>query len=252
MNKKSRVYVSGANGNLGSEIVNRLSVTSNTEVIALKRDSRNSYIEDLLRRDDDSFIGKKSFIHCGWNVTNRTLEAQKLSAQDTEYLSKICNLRSITMIFLSSASANSESLSNYGAMKCLAEKSVSKSGGIVLRPGLVLFSSPKGIQQKLENLSNGFVSVRFLPNIPVSTIGIIDLLKVIECILHRPDDEVGKNQLRNIFVPINTLCRPLNTTKRRVYVYIPIKLLNFVLKYLGVFNKNLASIHDSVKSVYAR
>ena len=58
MVKKSRVYISGASGNLGSEIVLRLKANPEIEVIGLKRDSNDSYVDDLLNCENELSTGE--------------------------------------------------------------------------------------------------------------------------------------------------------------------------------------------------
>lgn len=249
MNKKSRVYVSGANGNLGSEIVKRLRVTSNTEVIALKRDSRNSYIENLLLYENDSFIGEKTFIHCGWNVANRSIEAQKRSMIDTELLANLCNLRNITMIFLSSASASETSTSNYGKMKYIAQNCVIKSGGLVLQPGLIIFDQPQGIQKSLCAIQKRFVAAKFYPNVKILTIGINSFYEEIEFILINRSFSNETGIIKNKNSNLNDLCAHLGDRKK-ITILIPLRLIEVVLRILGKVNHRADSLHDSLVAIY--
>ena len=59
MNEKSRISISGVSRNLGSEIVQRLETTPEIEVVVLKPESENSYVGNLLIRDEEPFAGRK-------------------------------------------------------------------------------------------------------------------------------------------------------------------------------------------------
>lgn len=252
MNENCRVFISGSNGNLGSALVQRLKAASNIEVISLERDLEDSYIRDILIHDNQSFSGRKFLVHCGWDVSNRKLKAQLKSVAETELLASLCKSRGINMIFLSSASASLKSSSNYGSAKYIAENYVIESGGLVLRPGLILFDPPRGLQLKIEKLSKLIFRIKIYPDILLSTIRLDKLVSDIEDMIHKPSNNIGIYELCNDFVYINSLNDPVFKRKNQVSIYIPIQFMKAFLQLGALFSKKLGSLYDSVQSVYVQ
>lgn len=249
MIKNTRVYISGASGNLGSEIVLRLKANPEIEVIGLKRDSKDSYVDDLLNRENELSTDQKLLIHCGWDVSNRKIESQYKSAIETESLARICKLRDIQFIFMSSASASKTSISNYGKMKFIAENTVLDTGGLVLRPGLVLFDTAQGLQKVLLLTQKLFLSVRFYPDVTISTIRINLLCEKIVSLVKGSKTSYGIVQINNQNISLNSLCE-----SRRVManfsLVIPLTALSFILKVFGKVNTRAAALHDSLSAVF--
>ena len=249
VNSDVRIYVSGANGNLGSKIVNRLSAEPDTSVSLLRRDINNSYVADLLGQDNDSIIQEKVFIHCGWDVSNRKLEAQKESMEETKALARICESKNIRMVFLSSKSASDSSSSNYGAMKYSAEKHVLDSGGVVLRPGLILFDPPRGIQKRIVSLRKNLIQIKFQPDIILETIDVERLLDEIEAVVRTPEIFGKAHGIRNEFIGLNQLA--VNSDKKSgIVVHIPLWIVKKFLEYTKSYNTKIYSLHDSFKAIY--
>jgi dTDP-4-dehydrorhamnose reductase len=249
MRKNQRVFVSGASGNLGSAIVQRLETRPEIEVVILKRDSENSYVGNLLIHDKEPFTGRNTFIHCGWDVSNRKATAQIKSANETKALASTCELLNIEMLFLSSASASEQSRSNYGKAKYLAENHVIGSGGIVLRPGLVLFNPPKGLQKRVVSFRRIPVKVKFVPDICIETIEVESFLYEIEKHIGNFESSGKMIDISDGLVGLNQLIAQ-SSKKHGIVVYIPIGILEKLLEFIGRYNNQIFAFYDSFTSIY--
>ena len=248
LTKNLTVYLSGAQGNLGSEIAIRLESRSEVQLVKLKRDSENSYVHALESFYENSPGGQTFLIHCGWDVSNRRIDKQEICLEDTQKLADFCQPRGIKMVFISSTSASNSAKSNYGKMKFRAQQSVLKAGGLVLRPGLVIFERPKGIQKYFELMKRSNFQVSFLPNANVTTINAEQLINEIESCL-KDDTKRGLIEcLGNNLSTLNALCTlPIGKSKRRLLI--PLKPLALVLRLAGRLNGRMKSIDDSLRGI---
>jgi len=248
LTKNLTVYLSGSHGNLGSEIAIRLESRPEIQLVKLQRDSENSYVR-ALESFYESTPGVNSFlIHCGWDVSNRRIDKQEKCLEDTQKLAEYCKTRAIKMVFISSTSASNSAKSNYGKMKFRAHQSVLKAGGLVLRPGLVIFESPKGIQKYFELINRSNFQVSFFPNANVTTINAEHLINEIEGCLKDNTKHGVIECLGNNPSTLNALCaQPIGKSKRRLLI--PLMPLAFLLRIMGRFNGRIKSIEDSLNGI---
>ena len=248
LTNRTTIYISGANGNLGAEIMNRLISRTETRVVKLKRDSNNSYLKNL---SDSKRINQSSgemLIHCGWDVVNRHIDNQRICFAETESLSEFCSINGIKMVFISSTSASVEARSNYGIMKYRAERAVVNRGGLVLRPGLVLFQSPKGIQRQINSLNQLRISFKITPDIQISVIDIDHLLDEVESLVKESRKLGVFDCLGNKTTSLNALTGAANV-KSKVVITIPLSLMMLLLRFCGRMNTRIRNMHDSMKGV---
>ena len=243
-----RCYVTGANGALGSEICVALLSANGIDVVALRRDEYSSYLLDLEMHGQTEINAPKFLIHCGWDTSDRTLVAQSNSKSETVKLAQYCQEHEIKLIFISSQSAVLDTRSNYGAMKFMAEKLVTEHGGMSLRPGLIQFNPPAGIQKKLCAFSKYGVRIKFYPNMTVSVIAVHDLVGYLMSILNEGTFSTSYANVTNRSVPINSLTE---LSKRRfgVVIPIPLRLLHSVIQFLGLFSSRAQAIDDSLSAI---
>jgi len=248
LTNKTRVYISGANGNLGGEILNRLKSRTSIEVIKLKRDSNNSYLSDLAQLHRSSQDNEDVFIHCGWDVLNRDINNQRICFADTEKLAQFCLNQNVRMIFISSTSASGSSKSNYGVMKFCAEQAVARNFGFVLRPGLVLFPKPKGIQRQANLFKESRIKLRFNPDVHIYAIDLEKFVEEVEDSIQKQTKSDVIDCLGNKLTTLNTLFGTTKTKSKYTFV-IPIKLASVVLGFCGRFSRKIGNMHDSLMGV---
>lgn len=243
-----RVYVSGASGALGSEICIALQLRIDLELVALRRDKNNTYVDDLQLRDQVETKVPKFLIHCGWDTGDRTLTAQSNSKFETLKLAQYCRENEIRMIFISSQSAVLGTRSNYGAMKFEAEKLVAEHDGTSLRPGLILFDPPAGVQKKLCALSLYGIRIKLYPNVEMTVITVRDFIQFLMNIID--EDALRKSQtaVRNELVSINSLT---DSSQHRfcIVIPIPLKLLYFIVRFVGQIRGRVLTFEDSLSAI---
>jgi len=247
MNSK-RCYVTGANGALGSEICVALLLMNGIDVVALRRDENNSYFPDLELHSQAKNNAPKFLIHCGWDTSDRTLAAQSNSKSETVKLAQYCREQEIKFIFISSQSATLGTRSHYGEMKFVAEQLVAEHGGLSLRPGLILFNPPAGIQKKLCAFSKYGIRIKFFPNMTVSVIAVRDLVGYLMSILNEGAFSTSNAKVTNRLVPINSLT-DLSRHRFGVVIPIPLRLLNSIVRCLGLFCSRAQAIDDSLSAI---
>ena len=247
MNSK-RCYVTGASGALGSEISIALHSLTDLEVVPLRRNENNTYIPNLQLRNQDGNRDPKFLVHCGWDTGNRTLAAQSNSKTETLEIAQYCQEHEIKMIFISSQSAILGTQSNYGAMKFEAEKIVAEHDGTSVRPGLILFNPPAGIQKKLYAFSFYGIRIKFYPNVKISVIAVRDITKYLTSIIGE-DIPIGSTAtLRNESMPLNALT-DLSQRRFGVVIPIPLKLLHAVVRLVGLMRGRVLAIEDSLSAI---
>lgn len=240
--------MTGANGALGSEICISLHSLIDLEVVPLCRNENNSYFPNLQLCNQDGNSVSKFLIHCGWDTGDRTFAAQSNSKSQTLKLAQYCREHEIKMIFISSQSAVLGTRSNYGAMKFEAEKLVTERDGMSLRPGLILFNPPAGIQKKLCTFSKYGVRIKFYPNVTVSVIAVRDLVEYLMSILNEEALRKSRTAVRNELVSINSLT---DSSQHRFYIVVPIplKLLYFIVRFVGLIRGRVHAIEDSLSAI---
>lgn len=248
LTKNFTVCLSGAQGNLGSQIAIRLESRPEVQLVKLERDSGDSYVIALKSFYESNPKKSTYLVHCGWDVSNRRIDKQEKCLEDTQKLADYCQLWGIKMVFISSTSASHIAKSNYGKMKFLAQQSVLRAGGLVLRPGLVIFKSPEGIQRYFELMKRSKIQVSFFPNANVTTINAEELINEIESCLQ---DETRYGVIEcfgNNVSTLNALCTPpIGKSRRRLPI--PLKPLAFTLRLAGRLSGRMKSIDDSLRGV---
>ncbi len=207
----------------------------------LVRDNDDSYVNDLVAANNTPINHELVLIHCGWNTKNRSWAAQKRNFEETKLISEFCQLRNIQLIFISSQSATSHS--NYGEMKNRAEASVLLNGGLVLRPGLIIFEQPSGLQKIMASTVLSTFPIRLNPDVSIRTVSIMKLINFITELI---DGKVPLNRTVDFFdqtISINSLAG--KTFSRFVKIPVPIGIVKRVLKTSGRFSQRLYSLYDS-------
>ena len=243
-----RCYVTGASGALGSEIRNQMHLTDGIEIVALCRDANNSYLHDLQIHDQEKITVDKFLVHCGWDTTDRTLAAQSKSKSETLKIAKYCQEHEIRMIFISSQSAVLGTRSNYGTMKIVAEQLVAEHNGTSLKPGLILFNPPAGIQKKLRAPSVYRIRVKLYPNVTISVIEVSDLIRDLRIAINEGSLSRSTTALSNRSVSINSLT---DSTQHRfcLVIPIPLRLLQTIIRFVGLIRGRVLAIDDSLSAI---
>lgn len=207
----------------------------------LLRDTNDSYVANLKSATMSTINQELFLIHCGWNTKNRSWDSQKRNFDETTLISEYCQLRNIQLIFISSQSATSRS--NYGEMKKRAEASVLSNGGLVIRPGLIIFNQPSGLQKILSNKILSKVPIRMVPEVSIRTVTSLHLIHFITELI---DGKVPQNRTVDLFDDTVTLNSVMGTTfSQSSKVPIPILLIKPGLKALGRVSQRFYSLYDS-------
>ena len=242
------IFITGASGALGSAICSQSIETNEVKMAPVRRDLSNSYLNNLKEQVDASRDAELVLVHCGWDTTDRTALAQSRSKEETIRLSDHCAEQGIKLIFVSSRSASVNAQSNYGESKFIAENYVLSTGGICIKPGLILFNPPAGLQRKLLVLSRFGVGLRFFPR---SKIAVTDIQKVVDEINKLIYGELGNSLLIPLVdgqVDLNVLC---STSRARHFLIIPVplRLLRRITRIIGIVSSKSVGVHDSLSAI---
>jgi nucleoside-diphosphate-sugar epimerase len=185
-----KIAVTGATGYIGRHLVRRLVFNSN-EVLAM---SRSRPIQagvkweffDLIEAAKVGLPAVDVVIHLAANTRNESVTAQnELGA--CKHLLAQTNSCSAQFVFVSSQTARSDAVSEYGKIKLSIEQAVLSSGGIVVRPGQVYGGEPLGLFGSVTEL------VARLPVLPLFTpvpliqpVHIDDLVTALETLAIKP------------------------------------------------------------------
>ena len=212
-----QIYITGASGALGNRLMSLMNSSSSAvKAIAIPRDSKGCYVPALCEEEQSISHGEnlRFVVHCGWNTKDRSPESQESCVKRTATLAEYCSRRGIKVVFVSSISARHGGVNNYGRAKFRAEQIVHSFGGESIRPGLILFEEPQGLQRRLNQLSRFPVTLEIHPDVPITVISIISL---VEEILHRCDSRALNNrpiESSNVQATLNLLLRSdVGTTK---------------------------------------
>ena len=150
--------VTGATGYVGSRIIDRLR-TKGHRVYALGRDrsgkSDNLHAPFRLEDTEHSFpTDTEVLIHCAYDFRpHRRADIEQVNGDGSIRLFESARLAGIPhRIFISTMSAYEGCASNYGRVKLRVEQEVLRTGGIVLRPGLVYGDRMGGMMGTLAGL----------------------------------------------------------------------------------------------------
>ena len=240
--KSKSCFVTGAHGAVGKLLSTVIIDNSEYEVVALRRDDEDGYVTSLIELAHSLAGNEMVLIHCGWDTRDRSVDAQQKSCIGTTKLAKCCANLKIGMIFISSQSALS--VSNYGRMKYLAEQSVIEKGGMVVRPGLIIFDDAQGLQKMIGRKIMGLVEIKTKPPLMVRVISAENFSKELTALLSLTPE---RNEIIDLFEVVKSVdsATPNSMDKARLTVTVPLWLITRVLKFTSKISKNLYAKYDS-------
>jgi len=242
-----KVYITGSSGMLGRTFVKALNRESKHDVTCLSRDSSGSYVTSL-RHLEDSVQDRKitrTLIHCGWNTRARSQAEQTACTEATRQLADFCSEASIQFVFVSSQSASTNAKSIYGQCKFSAESAAIDAGGIVIRPGLILFDPPSRLQRYLEIVARLPVRVSVNPDPSLLVISANELADSIEMICSLRNPLPGIYEVPNTETTLNAYLARRSPT-RRIQIVVQAQTVHRsvqLLKHMGRFG---SSMSDSI------
>jgi len=127
-----KVFVTGASGNLGSDVISRLQ--SEIEFVSLGRQNGDIPWQLGLKPDPERFMTADAILHFAWSLHDREKDFH-LNVGGTALLAEFASDLGIPFIFISSIAVGGTS--HYGRAKLEAERYVTELGGICVRVGLV-------------------------------------------------------------------------------------------------------------------
>lgn len=240
--------ITGASGALGSVICNQLVRTNEVKIVTVRRDSSNSYLNNFKEQVDANRDSELVLVHCGWDTTDRTALAQSRSKEETIKLSDHCAERGIKMIFISSHSASENAQSNYGEAKFIAENYVLSTGGICIKPGLILFEPPAGLQRKLLVFSRFGIGLNFFPKSKITVTEIQNVLYEINKLICGETWNSSTISLTDRQVDLNVLCSAIRA-KHFLTIPVPLRLLRRITRIIGIMSRKSIGVHDSLSAI---
>jgi nucleoside-diphosphate-sugar epimerase len=185
-----KIAVTGATGYIGRHLVRRLVFNSN-EVLAM---SRSRPIQagvkweffDLIEAAKVGLPAVDVVIHLAANTRNESVTAQN-ELEACKHLLAQANSWGAQFIFVSSQTAISNALSEYGKIKSSIEQAVLSSRGIVVRPGQVYGGEPLGLFGSVTELVVRLPVLPFFIPVPlIQPVHIDDLVTALETLAIKP------------------------------------------------------------------
>lgn len=249
--------ITGANGYLGNAIVEALRSVGSTAA-ALIRGPEN--FDGVAHRfvlgevvDPKILSDVDVLIHCAWSFSPGAGEDYfKVNVEGTQKLFDAAKQAGVKrIIFISSMSAHPGCRSNYGRAKLECEEAALKSGGVVIRPGLVWGGAGSGLYGAIEAATGR------LPVVPVLAgdlhglymCHVEDLAKFI-CDMTGQDDlptalHVAADKIPWSMRDLASYIAAM-TGKTRIFLPVPWQLVWFGLRSLEAIGMRLSFRSDSV------
>lgn len=176
-----KIAVTGSTGYIGSHFVD-IAKSQGHEIIFLSRSQPNSQLDlwipynlsdpapTILPRDIDIVL------HLAYKINSPEASLQIDELKSAENILSAAKKANAKFIFISSQTANKNSISEYGRTKWEIEQLVINSGNVVVRPGLVYGGNPRGLfSNLLDNLQNNTFIPSFIPASRIQPIHVEDL-----------------------------------------------------------------------------
>lgn len=254
------VFISGANGLIGSHLVRYFSRRS-WKVVAFARSwpKELAPIPNVLRKtlvlpdeiQENDFEEGGYFVHCAYSKhSNDTPNSDSINIEGTKNLLSITRKhRFKKFLFFSSMSAHKDAQSHYGRNKLAVEASLNPETDLIICPGLVIGAG--GLFKSMEDILTKSLIIPLIGggHQPLQTIEINDLCKMTEMALL-------KSELAGRFVwaerdpiSIKVFYRELALANhlRRLFIPIPFWPVFWILKVLDWFN---ISTSISIESLF--
>ncbi|OFX80112.1 MAG: hypothetical protein A2X12_09530 [Bacteroidetes bacterium GWE2_29_8] len=256
MQKKYNIIVTGANGFLGRELFLFLT-EHNCVVYSFARKNTNNdsnyvfYDINKPLSDEALSIIKKSdiIIHCAHQFTTNISQdvSNDINFFATKEIAEIALANNIKLIYISSASATSKSLSYYSKLKFKIEKLFNNGNYLIIKPSLIIGKG--GIAMKIDNFIKKSVFIPLIKskNDKLYYVFANELSEIIwDCILN---DLKGSITVSNP-IPINMekLYRYFASlhNKRIIIFKVPYSFVYFIFSIFELFKIKLPINKDSL------
>lgn len=185
----STIIITGANGFIGSELVNYFHKKGD-KVITFSRKKSNKFPEDvefceydlLQAPNEEPFSRADYIIHTAFQIySNEVKNSSEINFAGTKRLLELSEKYGLKkFVYFSTFSAHAGARSQYGLSKLEIEKLFDPARHLVLKPGLVLGNG--GLFFALRNLiaSKKIIPVFAGGQQPVQTIDVADIVKIID------------------------------------------------------------------------
>jgi nucleoside-diphosphate-sugar epimerase len=188
-NKLPTIAISGASGFVGSALLDYF-VTRGWTVVGLVRTPKKGKNPRVLYRTydltspigADTLAGVDYVVHAAYIKQSKNQpNALELNVAGAERLLAACELQKVKKsVFISSMSAHDKAKSIYGRQKLAIEELFLETGGLALRPGLII-----GHGGIMQNMATFMKSKHIVPVVgggkqPLQTIAIYDLAHIVE------------------------------------------------------------------------
>ncbi len=223
---KKTIAISGANGFIGSALVDYFKAR-NFQVVALvrripKTKAHNIQYRtyDLTKAPDIATLKNVDYVlHAAYIKQDRdNPDAFGTNTRGTEQLVECARRNNIKkIVFISSVSAKKDALSTYGKQKYTLESLFSTSQGAVVRPGLVIGNG--GLVQQIAGFIKKWHVAPLIDggNQPVNIIALADLLQAIETVISK--------DLHGIITVANPKSYTYNQFYKAIAAHLKIRLL---------------------------
>ncbi len=245
-----RILINGSTGYLGNHLSEYLSQQGYLiERISKEKSTQSQYYFNLSQEHDYKLPKEKFdfFIFVAFDFDNKDkIEVQ--SARSKKLINEINTHCRAKVIFISSLSAHSNTISNYGKIKFSIEQEVIKLNGIIIRPGLLFGKQHSTLFIKLKKIST-------FPIIPIIGKGnqIICTSSIDHILQDIKDLTLSFNLNRGqIFIPSNSqiysfkqLMSSFDLGEKK-FIPIPSFIIKLILLFLKTFKVKFLFDHDNL------
>jgi nucleoside-diphosphate-sugar epimerase len=235
-----RIIITGSTCQIGRRLVERLK-SEGHEITSLEgRQSRTWRIGEAIPPD----FPADALIHLAHDRSHSFQESR-------ENALVLCKSIEGKKVFLSSLSAHSKSISNYGKSKYETEMVFSEFGGVSLRAGVVYGNEMSGIFQQIQNLilSSRLIPLPNLGNFLVFTTHIDDLINEIIDALESTSPKVVLAANPNP-ITFGKLCKllSLELDLKRYFIPVPNQPFERIVRIIAKFFPKIYAL-DSLLSI---
>lgn len=239
------VAVTGASGSIGRTLTGALTRDGWTVRRFVRHPSEPTDVAfDLARPVPDGALeGVEAIVHLAWPTKDRSSTAQRCAATATGELAAAGARIGARSILISSIAALSRPPSAYGAAKLLAEDAVHRTGGTVLRPGLIL-DGGGGPAVQLARLSRWPVVALPSPDRPF--IYAVTMRDVVDAVIGTLTNGEPPQPDVHRALPLRVLVQRAGERSPKLIAPLPIGLVGAALRILARPLPPLRGITDSL------
>lgn len=238
-----KIAITGGTGYIGTSLISK-AVEAGHDVILLGRKCHREYGSlEIIDFDIDKHpqaictFNADVIIHLAMRSLNELTITNIPDIEAAKFLASLSSKINAKFIYLSSQTADVNTISTYGKTKWTIEREIKKIGGLIIRPGQVYGGDRRGLFGKIvSHVKNSTFLPKIIPAPLVQPIHIDDLINGILNVIERPRLKNGVLNLGSeVPIPFDVFLKEIAKTYlgvRRIYIPIPAFLIRIISKFI--------------------